>query len=157
LQDARSAVSRSISPVDHQARVAAGYRLARYPLVVIATQNETEAFAGWRALAAMIAIIAAVMIAVILISAGLIARARKQEERLNAANQEVIESDKIRALAQAELNRQRDLSEQNVRFAAAMEHMAHGLCMYDRDARLVICNSRYSELYNLAPDQIRPG
>jgi diguanylate cyclase (GGDEF)-like protein len=157
LQHARSGVSNSISPVDHQARIAAGYRLAKYPLVVIATQNEAVAFAGWRALVAMIAVIAAIMIAVILISAGLIARAWKQEERLNAANQEVIESDKIRALAQAELNRRHDLSEQNMRFASAMEHMAHGLCMYDRDARLVICNRRYAELYELTPDQIRPG
>jgi diguanylate cyclase (GGDEF)-like protein len=157
LQAARFAVSSAISPVDHQARIAAGYRLSRYPLVVVATQNETTAFAGWRTLAAMIAVIAAIMIAVILISAVLIARAWKQQERLNAANQEIIESDKIRALAQAELNRQHDLSEQNVRFASAMEHMAHGLCMYDHDARLVICNSRYAALYDLTPDQIRPG
>ena len=70
LKHARSAVSNSISPVDHQARIAAGYRLAKYPLVVIATQNETAAFASWRALAAVIGVITAVMIAVILISAG---------------------------------------------------------------------------------------
>jgi len=157
LNNARSAVSNSISPVDHQARIAAGYRLAKYPLVVVTTQNEAAAFASWRALAAMIGVITAVMIAVVLIAAGLIARAWKQQERLNAANAEVIESDKIRALAQAELNRQRDLSEQNVRFAAALEHMAHGLCMYDRDARLVICNSRYADLYTLTADQTRPG
>ncbi|HEY6175117.1 MAG TPA: EAL domain-containing protein, partial [Kofleriaceae bacterium] len=157
LQHARFAVSNAISPVDHQARIAAGYRLAKYPLVVIATRSEMAAFAGWRTLVAMIAVIAAIMIAVILISAGLIARAWKQQERLNAANQEVIESDKVRALAQAELNRRHDLSEQNVRFASAMEHMAHGLCMYDREARLVICNRRYAELYNLTPNQIRPG
>ena len=157
LRDARSGVSRSISPVDHQARIAAGYRLAKYPLVVIATRSEAAAFAGWRALAAMIAAVTTVLIGVILIAAGLTARAWQQQERLDAANAEVVESDNIRALAQAELNRQSELSEQNVRFAAALEHMAHGLCMYDRDARLVICNSRYAELYNLTPDQMRPG
>jgi diguanylate cyclase (GGDEF)-like protein len=157
LQTARSAVTNSVSPVDNQTRIGAGYRLAKYPLVVFATENEAAAFAGWRALAVMIAVIAAVLIAVILIAAVLIARAWKQQERLNAATAEVIESDKIRSLAQAELNRRHDLSEQNVRFASAMEHMAHGLCMYDRDTRLVICNSRYAELYDLTPDQIRPG
>jgi diguanylate cyclase (GGDEF)-like protein/PAS domain S-box-containing protein len=157
LETSRSGVSRAVSPVDQQARIAAAYRLAKYPLVVVATQNETTAFAAWRAVAVMIGIIAAVMIAVIVISAGLIARSWKQQERLNAANAEVIESEKIRALAEAELNRQRDLSDQNVRFAAALEHMAHGLCMYDRDARLVVCNRRYTELYGLTPDQTRPG
>jgi diguanylate cyclase (GGDEF)-like protein/PAS domain S-box-containing protein len=157
LKDSRSAVSRSISPVDHQARIGAAHRLARYPLVVVATQNEAAAFAAWRAVAAMIGVITAVMVAVILIAAGLIARSWKQQERLNTADAEVIESEKIRALAEAELNRQRDLSEQNVRFAAALEHMAHGVCMFDRDKRLVVCNKRYTELYNLTIDQTRPG
>src|SRR5262249_60654223 len=67
------------------------------------------------------------------------------------------DADKPGAWARAELTRRNALPEQTGRFASAMEHMAHGLCMYDRDARLVICNSRYAELYNLAPDQIRPG
>jgi diguanylate cyclase (GGDEF)-like protein/PAS domain S-box-containing protein len=157
LKDSSSGVSRSISPFDQQARIAAAHKLAKYPLVVVATQTETAAFAAWRAVAALIGIIATIMIAVIVISAGLIARSWKQQERLNAANGEVIESEKIRALAEAELNRQRDISEQNVRFAAALEHMAHGLCMYDRNARLVVCNRRYNELYGLTPDHTRPG
>ena len=157
MQDARSGVSRSISPVDQQARIAAGHRLTRYPLVVVTTQNEAAAFAGWRAVAAMIGAITAVMIAIILIAAGLIARSWKQQERLNTADAEVIEAEKIRALAEAELNRQHDLSEQNVRFAAALEHMAHGVCMFDRDKRLVVCNKRYTDLYNLTAEQTRPG
>ncbi len=157
LKDSRSGVSRSISPIDQQARIAAGYRLMRYPLTVVATQNEVAAFAAWRAVAGMIGVIVAIMIAVILIAAGLIARSWKQQERINAANAEVTESEKVRALAEAELNRQRDLSEQNVRFAAALEHMAHGLCMFDGDQRLMVCNKRYTEMYGLTPDQTRAG
>ena len=40
LSDSRSGVSRSISPVDGQARIAAAYSLMKYPLVVIVTQEE---------------------------------------------------------------------------------------------------------------------
>ena len=39
----------------------------------------------------------------------------------------------------------------------ALKNMAHGLCMFDRDQRLVVCNERYGEMYDLTPEQITPG
>src|SRR5580658_4852377 len=59
LSDSRSGVSRSTSPVDGQARIAAGYSLMKYPLVIIATQEEDVAFAPWRRTAITMGIIAA--------------------------------------------------------------------------------------------------
>ena len=35
--------------------------------------------------------------------------------------------------------------------------MAHGLCMFDREKRLVVCNDRYGEMYTLAAEQTKPG
>jgi diguanylate cyclase (GGDEF)-like protein/PAS domain S-box-containing protein len=35
--------------------------------------------------------------------------------------------------------------------------MAHGLCIFDRDMRLVVCNEQYAEMYGLRPEQILPG
>jgi diguanylate cyclase (GGDEF)-like protein/PAS domain S-box-containing protein len=51
----------------------------------------------------------------------------------------------------------RSLERTNMRFDAALENMAHGLCMFDRDQRLIVCNRRYGELYGLTPEETRPG
>src|ERR1700688_86358 len=157
LSNSRSGVSRSVSPVDGEARIAAAYGLLKYPLVIVVTQNEDSAFAPWRRTAITMCIIAVTMIGIIIIAAWLIARSWRQQERLNAARAEIIESDKIRALAEAELIRQRDLAEQNMRFTAAVENMTQGLCMFDGDARLVVCNELYSNMYRLPPELLKPG
>jgi methyl-accepting chemotaxis protein len=46
---------------------------------------------------------------------------------------------------------------QNIRFNAALNNMSHGLCMFDSDRRLVVCNERYAQLYELPPELITPG
>ncbi len=53
--------------------------------------------------------------------------------------------------------RERDLAHQNMRFTAAVNMMTHGLCMFDADRRLVICNSQYAAIYGLTADMVRPG
>jgi diguanylate cyclase (GGDEF)-like protein len=45
----------------------------------------------------------------------------------------------------------------NVLFDTALENMAHGLCMFDRDHRLVVCNARYGEMYGLPTELTKPG
>ncbi|HEX8167944.1 MAG TPA: EAL domain-containing protein, partial [Beijerinckiaceae bacterium] len=52
---------------------------------------------------------------------------------------------------------ERALAEQNRRFDAALNHMAQGLCMYDAEGRLIVCNRRYAELYALPPGLTAPG
>jgi diguanylate cyclase (GGDEF)-like protein len=49
------------------------------------------------------------------------------------------------------------LERTNRRFDAALENMPHGLCMYDRELRLAICNRRYGEMYGLTLEQTKPG
>jgi len=53
--------------------------------------------------------------------------------------------------------READLHAQNMRFNAAISNMSQGLVMFDSHSRLVICNSRYAEMYRLRPDEVRPG
>ncbi len=53
--------------------------------------------------------------------------------------------------------READLKAQNMRFDAAVSNMSQGLVMFDRDARLVICNHRYVEMYGLDPASVRVG
>jgi diguanylate cyclase (GGDEF)-like protein/PAS domain S-box-containing protein len=49
------------------------------------------------------------------------------------------------------------LEQTNVWFNAAIENMAHGMVMFDRDQRLLVCNRRYAEMYKLSPEQTKPG
>ena len=39
----------------------------------------------------------------------------------------------------------------------ALDNMLQGLCMFDGNRRLILCNRRYLEMYDLAPGSIRPG
>jgi diguanylate cyclase (GGDEF)-like protein len=49
------------------------------------------------------------------------------------------------------------LKQKNLLLDAALENMAHGLCVYDKDMRLLVCNSNYLKIYGLAPHEARPG
>jgi diguanylate cyclase (GGDEF)-like protein/PAS domain S-box-containing protein len=49
------------------------------------------------------------------------------------------------------------LKAQNVQLDVALNNMVQGLAMFDADMRIVIANDRYATLYNLTPDQVKPG
>ncbi len=58
----------------------------------------------------------------------------------------------------AELQRSaQSLEQSNLLLHTALTNMAHGLSMFDRDLRLVMCNDRYAEMYNLDPEMTKPG
>jgi methyl-accepting chemotaxis protein len=46
---------------------------------------------------------------------------------------------------------------QNARFMAALNNMSMGLCIYDGDRRLVVCNDLYRTMYSLPRDLASPG
>ncbi|WP_027057672.1 putative bifunctional diguanylate cyclase/phosphodiesterase [Mesorhizobium loti] len=50
-----------------------------------------------------------------------------------------------------------ELREQNERFSAAVENMSHGLCMFDADERMIICNGNYINIFCLDARLMRPG
>ena len=43
------------------------------------------------------------------------------------------------------------------RFSAVLENMAQGLCFFDSEQRLIVCNQRYAEIYGLRPEHVAPG
>jgi diguanylate cyclase (GGDEF)-like protein/PAS domain S-box-containing protein len=49
------------------------------------------------------------------------------------------------------------LSVQFGRFHAALNNMSQGLCMFDAERRVTVCNTRFLEIYGLAPDDAKPG
>jgi diguanylate cyclase (GGDEF)-like protein len=52
---------------------------------------------------------------------------------------------------------QRELQEQKLRLDTAINNMGEGLCMFDAEKRLVVCNDRYAKMYRLPPELLRPG
>ncbi|MCK1344516.1 EAL domain-containing protein [Bradyrhizobium sp. CW11] len=43
------------------------------------------------------------------------------------------------------------------RFDTALNNMSQGLCFFDEDQRLIVCNRQYLEVYDLDPELVRPG
>ena len=50
-----------------------------------------------------------------------------------------------------------EIHQQNILLDASLENMAHGLCVFDKDWRIIVRNRRYLELYGLGPDEAPPG
>jgi PAS domain S-box-containing protein len=51
----------------------------------------------------------------------------------------------------------RPIEELNGLLGVALSNMPNGLCMWDKEQRLVISNNRYREMYGLTPEQVKPG
>ena len=50
-----------------------------------------------------------------------------------------------------------ELQSRNLLLDTALKHMSQGLCMYDKDERVIVSNERYATVYGLPPDAIKPG
>lgn len=53
--------------------------------------------------------------------------------------------------------REAQLTSQNERFEVALENMSQGLCMFDGQQRLIVCNELYASMYGLSRDLVTPG
>jgi diguanylate cyclase (GGDEF)-like protein len=64
-----------------------------------------------------------------------------------------------RLKAQLELGKQQeeDLKIRNFQFDTAINNMSQGLCFFDANHRLIVCNDRYVEMYDLPRDRVGPG
>ena len=49
------------------------------------------------------------------------------------------------------------LHTRNLQFDIALNNISQGLCFFDSAQRLLICNNRYVEMYDLAPSSVVPG
>lgn len=55
------------------------------------------------------------------------------------------------------LERKMQLERVNMQLDLALNNMAHGLCMFDANRRLIICNGRYAAMYGLPKTLTAPG
>jgi diguanylate cyclase (GGDEF)-like protein len=133
---------------DGQARLVAVQPLHDYPLVINVAVSEAAALAHWYRRATLIGI---GTVLALLCSAFLLGFLRKQLRRLLVSEA---------ALARREVNlaeKTGELQRANGHLDAALQNISQGLCMFDSDGRLVICNDRYLRMYNLSADVIKPG
>src|SRR5882757_7343914 len=97
----------------------------------------------------------------------MVRRPDSASHRLNLADGKVIETT-FRSIANGgwvavhedvttRLSQQATLYERNLLLDATLDNMAHGLCAYDRDLRLIVANRSYLQIYGLVPDDARPG
>ncbi len=73
-------------------------------------------------------------------------RDRVRVDRANLLMAEEIEAEQARSRALVE-----SLRTQNTRFDAALQHMGQGLCMFDREGRVVVHNRRFADMFGLDP------
>ncbi len=78
-----------------------------------------------------------------------------------ATHEDITEREEISARLQQqyELGREQEenLRVRNLQFDTAINNMSQGLCFFDADQRLIVCNERYIEMYDLPPGRVGPG
>jgi diguanylate cyclase (GGDEF)-like protein len=52
---------------------------------------------------------------------------------------------------------ERSLLERQTQLDLALNNMTHGLCMFNSDRKLIICNQRYASMYAVPPELTKPG
>jgi len=127
--------TRLVSPVDGENRLAAARALSEFPLLVIATTTVATALADWRAQARLLVVAAGLVALAIAVTLMLI----------------------VRKLSRQHQNSERRLALEKERLDTAVNNMTQGLLLYDANARIVLCNQRYLEMYNLSSDMVKPG
>jgi diguanylate cyclase (GGDEF)-like protein/PAS domain S-box-containing protein len=123
------------SPVDNQDRLGSAAELSHFPIVVVATKTVASALADWREQTRSL-IVAAVMSALVI--AFILFVIIRQMNRQSLEAQQRLESEKHR-------------------LDTALNNMTQGLVLYDASARVVICNRRYLDMYNLSTEVVKPG
>ena len=62
---------------------------------------------------------------------------------------------KLRELEMLRISKQ--LHARNLQFDTALTNMVQGLCMFDKDQRLIVVNKRYLEIYGFSAEVVKPG
>lgn len=131
----------SVSPVDGIPRVVGWKAVSGLPLGIFVTRARSEVLADWYRFVYVSGPVALLIIIGIWIGTVLLLR---QTRRL---------AEKTSAFANTAVSLERT----NKRFNAAMASMSQGLCLFDAESRLVICNTRFREIYGYSEDLMQPG
>lgn len=78
-------------------------------------------------------------------------------ELIEAQGRFAEESAHARAAQTTALAEQARAQEFADRFDTALNNMSQGLCFFDGEKRLIVCNRQYLEIYDIDPQVVRPG
>src|SRR5262245_45502606 len=136
-------VGMSAGVIDGVVRMVAARRVNNFPIVVTATKTQDALLAGWRKTTVYIGGTSVLIVVIITAFALLFTRLLRNYHAL--------------VPARAERNRAEQLRQQSLRFDVALNNMSHGLVMFDASSRIVVCNSRFIEMYGISRDVVKPG
>ena len=78
-----------------------------------------------------------------------------------ATHEDITEREELHARLkqQYELGKEQEeaLRIRNFQFDTAINNMSQGLCFFDSDHRLIVCNDRFVEMYDIPPGRVGPG
>jgi diguanylate cyclase (GGDEF)-like protein/PAS domain S-box-containing protein len=114
------------------------HRLSRYPLTLFSARPLSEVRAVWWDKVKVTYLLAAILLIVGFAGYSIATRRRSRYEK----------SLRKALIASVEANRKLDI---------ALNSMAHGLCMFDSENRLIVRNARYLELFGLSPEEVELG
>lgn len=135
LQERENGSVRILGLMEGKDRLVALHHLTDYPFFVAAGLDTEPALAGWRKEANILAAFG-------MFSAGLIA---------------VIFFLIVRQLSRQDRWSRQRLMQEKHRLDTAINNMTQGLLLFDAAERIVVCNRRYIEIYDLDPDVVKPG
>jgi diguanylate cyclase (GGDEF)-like protein len=78
-----------------------------------------------------------------------------------ATHEDITEREELQARLKQQYERGREQEEalriRNFQFDTAINNMSQGLCFFDSEHRLIVCNDRFIDLYNIPASRVRPG
>jgi diguanylate cyclase (GGDEF)-like protein len=125
---------RILGQSDGQIRFVSVRPVPGYPLFVDISVTESTALAGWFRRSATIGLGS---MALLLCSLYLLIAITRQVRRLSDS--------------------EASLTQKSQQLDAALNNMPQGLSMFDGEQRLIVCNKNYAEMFDLPPEQTRPG
>jgi diguanylate cyclase (GGDEF)-like protein len=129
------ATVRMISPFDGVDRLVSARTLTDLPLTVSVTTDVSAALADWREQTRFLIGMGGLSVLVIAVVLLLVVRKLSQQHRLS----------------------QQRLTLEKQRLDTAVNNIPQGLVLYDKSARITVCNQPYIEMFGLSPEVVKPG
>jgi len=123
------------SRVDGVELVGAVRTLSNLPLAIVATTPTDAALGDWLQQTRVLIVAASLSMLIVMAVLYLVVREISRQHARNS----------------------RRLARQTQRLDTAVNNMSHGLLLFDASGRLIVCNRRYLDMFDLSEDVIRPG
>ena len=140
-------------------RVVGFVRQPRFSMVLTVSKSRAEILAQANALARVLYGATLAILALIATTVLVLMRSFDQQRGIAEVEQARVaaEADKARIAAELKMSAQDEILMHASRFEVAMNNMLHGLCMFDKDGRVIVCNDLYARMYGLPPELVQRG